>query len=1220
MYLKSIEIQGFKSFANRIELTFKDGITGIVGPNGSGKSNVADAVRWVLGEQSARELRGSSMQDVIFSGTQSRKSMGMAMVAITLDNSDHSLNLPYDEVTVSRRVYRSGSSEYSINGNGCRLKDIAELFYDTGIGQEGYSIIGQGQIDRILSGRPEERRELFDEAAGIVKFKRRKAAAIKNLAEVDSDLVRINDIVRELDLQKGPLEEQSVRAREYMDCRERLKELDITLFVLDSRKLNETIRGLEQDYLAAEGDSGKARKNQELLMTLYEQAKSKSDELEAEIEVRRGRLNSSVVLKGQLEGQVNVLRERLVTIGVSDEHFTGNIRRLENDISEYEESLKHIDQRVSEADEKVERLSSSMSGEREKLAGLREELRRLKEESEGFRASIIKVLNSRSIIKEGMARYDTMLETARSRKSELEGRLIKSRTDEKSIEEAMEKAGEEGGAVAADLKLLEEEKQERSRQLEKLENTGEELKSSHQNLEIKYHEFRTSLDNAVNISERYEGYGQAVRRVMSLKGRDQGIVGVVADLIKVESRYETAIETALGGAIQNIVTRDEACARRMIEFLKGEKAGRATFLPIDAIQRREIYDRTVLAEEGVIGSADSLVSTEKGCEAVASNLLGSFLVVENMDSALRIARKYSYRLRIVTLSGEALHPGGSISGGSYRNSSNLLGRSRQIDELKQKMKETLRQIDRVLESLEETQDGIRGERSAIEAVNEKLELKRADYNRYSQEMEHLKSLKENSDSGRSQVLKGYREIDGQILDLMERKGELEKKLSDSVKEEEDFEQKAQEALRQSEKVSESVEKIEARIAESDRRNASLLQEQRYSRQEQERLRGAVRRAKSEMESARRGLKENASEIKKIQEKIEELQDSINSSDSGNQTDRQELEEIYLRREELKKKQEELIRQRDTFAERRTALEKDMVRIEGQKEKAETAIENLISYIWDEYELTPSEAEAVFREAPAAGGSNPDAAGGDASLSSGSNALDAADGEAGPGLGVKDVGELRKKAGEMKSHLKSLGDVNVSSIESYRELMERFNFMNSQREDITRARGDLERTIKELDENMKAQFSERFREISVQFDIVFKELFGGGQGTLELTDTGNLLETDIKITAQPPGKKLQNMLQLSGGEKALSAISLLFAIQNLKPSPFCLLDEIEAALDEANVDRFASYLKKLTEHTQFIVITHRRGTMMKADRLYGITMQEKGISTQVNVDLTDEWEE
>ncbi len=690
MYLKSIEIHGFKSFANKLIFKFHNGITGIVGPNGSGKSNVADAVRWVLGEQRIKQLRGASMQDVIFSGTEMRKPLGYAYVAITLDNSDHQLAIDFDEVTVARRIYRSGESEYLLNGAPCRLKDVNELFYDTGIGKEGYSIIGQGQIDKILSGKPEERRELFDEAAGIVKFKKRKVAAQKKLEDEKQNLIRVNDILSELEKQTGPLEKQSETAKIYLKKKEELKTLDVNMFLLENGHLQEQLKDAQEKYEIASGDLEQTTQQYEKIKEEYEQIQGQIEMLEETILAERTSLSDTSMLRGKLEGEINVLREQIKSAKSNEEHFR---LRKETVSKEMEEKLRDKETILADKkviDEQVTEIESARNEAREKLLAVQNRIEGLNNDIESGKNTIIEALNSRATIKSKLGRYDTMTEQINIRKAELTSRLLRIKSDEAAQEEVIKNLQEEFERINNAIHDLNDSQEQKE---EKLALIREELAGKDQKLrdtQVSYHQEKSKLEALTNLTERYEGYGGSVKKVMECKEREKGIIGVVADIIKVDKKYETAIETALGGNIQNIVTDDEETAKRMISFLKQTKAGRATFLPLTSITNPQGFkNQEALKEKGVIGMADELVSIDEKYKNVAKAMLGRIVVIDHVDHAVKIARKFDYGIRMVTLEGELLVPGGAISGGAFKNNSNLLGRRREIEELEGKVKKYL---------------------------------------------------------------------------------------------------------------------------------------------------------------------------------------------------------------------------------------------------------------------------------------------------------------------------------------------------------------------------------------------------------------------------------------------------------------------------------------------------------------------------------------------------
>ncbi len=1181
MYLKSIEIHGFKSFANKINFTFHNGITGIVGPNGSGKSNVADAVRWVLGEQRIKQLRGASMQDVIFSGTEQKKPMSYAYVAITLDNSDHQLAIDYEEVTVARRIYRSGESEYLLNGTACRLKDVNELFYDTGIGKEGYSIIGQGQIDKILSGKPEERRELFDEAAGIVKFKRRKNTAVKKLEEERQNLLRVRDILAELEKQVGPLERQSEKARIYLKKKEEQKGLDVNVFLLENTRLREQLADIGQKYEIAAQELQETSQRYEHIKEEYERVQAEIEELDGRIEESRTFLADAGLLQGKLEGQINVLKEQINSAKGSEAHLRSRKEALFADIEQRNADRDQILEGKRETDGRLNELEAARAEAAALLSDVLSRIEELNANIENGKNTIINELNERATIKSRMGRYDTMLEQVQIRKAELNSRLLRAKSDETQQEENIRELEQEFLRINDNISKLNDSQ---ALTEEKLNEIRDEMTAKDQRLrdtQVIYHQKKSRLEALTNLTERYEGYGGSVKRVMEQKEGNPGIIGVVADLLKVDARYEVAIETALGGSIQNIVTDNEETAKRMIGFLKNNKAGRATFLPLTSIRnRQEFRQREVLAEKGVLGLADTLVRVDARYKDVAASLLGRILVVENVDQAVVIARKYGYSLRMVTLEGELFTPGGAISGGAFRNSSNLLGRRREIEELEKEVKDTLLQVDSLLDEIEQTKKRRNGLRLELEQVKSSLQQEFIRQNTARMNVAAAREKREKAGQGFEDLQKEQVQIAAQMDEIRSNKESIRGQLEASERLEADVKRRIADAEKDLEGLREEEAGHAARVAEWDVEVEKIRQKQGFEQTNLERVEGEIRRFTQELEEVQAGLDQKAEEIETRQRDIQSLGETILASHTSQSDGEKKLKEDVARKELLGAQQKNFFADRESLADRKAGLDKEVYRLNAQREKLEESVESQINYMWDEYEITLSDAAALRDET------------------------------------LQDLDAMKKEIASLKDQIRKLGDVNVNAIEDYRNLMERFTFLKNQHDDLVAAEETLVGVIKELDEAMRRQFKEKFAQIGQEFDKVFRELFGGGKGTLELMEDEDILEAGIRIIAQPPGKKLQNMMQLSGGEKALTAISLLFAIQNLKPSPFCLLDEIEAALDDSNVGRFAGYLHKLTKHTQFIVITHRRGTMERADRLYGITMQEKGVSTLVSVSLID----
>lgn len=1182
MYLKSIEIQGFKSFANKILFEFHNGITGIVGPNGSGKSNVADAVRWVLGEQRIKQLRGASMQDVIFSGTETRKPQGFAYVAITLDNSDHQLSIDYDEVTVSRRIYRSGESEYMINGSACRLKDINELFYDTGIGKEGYSIIGQGQIDKILSGKPEERRELFDEAAGIVKFKRRKNIAQKKLEDEKQNLVRVSDILSELEKQVGPLARQSEAAREYLRLKEELKAYEVNLFLLESEGIKTQLKEVSGKEEIVSGDLEDAKAASDKIKADYDSLDEVLSVLDSQIGEDGGRVNQANMLKGNLEGQINVLREQINTEKMNAEHINARIQSIREQIEEKKAQILKYETDNSEIADLAKGSAKHQEEAEQALREKEEYIMLLDEKMETAKGSIINTLNEKASLTARQQRYETMLEQVQVRRSEVCQKLLKSKSDESVQEEQLKVEQARLAEVDERLNSLQLSQGEGEQRCGELD---QEVRRLTRNLNEKEQEYRTDytkLDSLKNIAERYEGYGNSIRRVMEVKDRVRGIHGVVADLVTTQKEYETAIETALGGSIQNIVTDSEQTAKQLIEYLKKNKYGRATFLPLTSMgQKGGFTQEKALKEPGVIGLASDLVQVDDVYRGLARYLLGRVVVVDKIDNAIALARKFQYSLRIVTLEGELLSAGGSMTGGAFKNNSNLLGRKREIEELEERCEKALKAADKLKADLELNESLLVEKREELESIRMEQQKAYLEQNTIRMNISQLEDkITEISESAEDLVLEN-RQLEEQIQEIA---GSRDGLLSDveGLEAANDKVNQDIEALgRQMETARTEREEMAHQLSAIQMETANLQQKYSFVLENVARVNEEIRKLEEEAKGLAGGTSDTQTIIDGKNQEIARLRELIDNAMHEMEEAKARLEEATGRKEEKSREQKGLFEKREELSKRMNQLDKELFRLQNQKEKLEEKLETHINYMWSEYELTFTTAEALRN----------------------------------PELTV--LPDIKKKIDGLKSGIKSLGNVNVNAIEDYKEVSERYEFMKTQHDDLIQAEETLLKIIEELDIGMRRQFEEKFLEIKTEFDKVFRELFGGGHGTLELMEGEDILEAGIQIISQPPGKKLQNMMQLSGGEKALTAIALLFAIQNLKPSPFCLLDEIEAALDDSNVDRFAGYLHKLTKNTQFIIITHRRGTMVAADRLYGITMQEKGVSTLVSVNLIED---
>ncbi|MCI8410309.1 MAG: chromosome segregation protein SMC [Lachnospiraceae bacterium] len=1182
MYLKSIEIHGFKSFANKMVFEFKKGITAIVGPNGSGKSNVGDAVRWVLGEQSAKQLRGSKMEDIIFAGTELRKPQGFAYVAITFDNSDHKLPTSYEEVTVARRVYRSGESEYLMNGSNCRLRDVQELFLDTGIGKEGYSIIGQGQIDKILNGKPEERRELFDEAAGIVKYKKRKATAEKNLEAERQNLCRIEDILSELEKQVEPLKKQSETAKEYLHLRDELKKIDVNMFLSEYEILHKDITEVEGNLEIVSSDLEINQKKFQETKEEYERMEQQLEQRNLVLEQNRNQIGEKKIKKEQLEGEVKVCKEQILSVKQNEEHYKERLESISKDMKKKQEEKNKYIEEESGLFQGIQNMEQRKSDMENQLETCRQEIESIGAKIDECNHEIINSLNKNSNIKAKLEKYSTMLEQSNVKKAELTQKILKSKTEEsiciniltteeKNLQEFAKLITEKKGQV----EKLTAEQSDLRRQLEKLREVMNQQQQS-------FHREKSRVEALRNMTERYDGYGQSIRRVMEQKEKNLGIIGVVADIIKVKKEYETAIEIALGGSIQNIVTDNENTAKNLIQFLKKNHFGRATFLPLSTVGTRSISkNMDVLKEEGVLGFANSLITADKKFNGLVEYLLGRIVVIDHIDHAITVSRKYKNTLRIVTLEGELLSPGGSMSGGAFKNSSNLLSRRREIEDSENALQKLEKQMEIDKRQLQDKQEEQLEVQKTLQDIQDKLQELYIGQNTAKLKYDQAKEESENIALQYCLIHKENSNMEGESQQLNQTIRELQGQIDENIKSSDIMEEQIGRYNKELEEKKKEEEQLRERVSKATIEFSSIENKKEYLKLNKERVESEIKELSKEYANIEQSLENWKNQILKKEQDIVAYKEELEIMEGEIKDLTDYVEKLSKEKEETVKSNKKLLEIREELSALMGNLDKELFRLKNRREKIEEQLEAKINYMWEEYELTYNSASSLQMD-----------------------------------LGME-LSVMKKMVSDLKGKMKGLGDVNVNAIEDYRNVSQRYELLYAQHQDLIHSEEVLKGIVEELDIEMRKQFEEKFAQIKKQFDIVFKELFGGGKGTIEIAEDEDILEAGITIIAQPPGKKLQNMMQMSGGEKALTAISLLFAIQNLKPSPFCLLDEIEAALDDSNVKRYAQYLHKLTKDTQFIVITHRRGTMAAADILYGITMQEKGVSTLVSVNLIED---
>jgi len=1169
-------MQGFKSFADKIDLEFGQGITAIVGPNGSGKSNVSDAIRWVLGEQSAKSLRGSKMEDVIFAGTQKRSPLGFAQVSITLDNSDEMFNVDQSELTVTRRVTRSGESDYYINNTPCRLKDIHELFMDTGLGKEGYSVIGQGKIDQILSSKAEERRHIFEEASGITKYKYRKLESEKKLLQTEENLIRIKDILVNLEDRVEPLRVQSEKARKFLDLREVLKGLDINIAIRNidkqrqnleegKKKFSDTFSQLNDEKLRLDLISEQISAKTDLLSEVNEeinQLKEQSFALEKENENIRGKIeilkndiknNSENVLRWQSDAKI--IQEKISLSDVS-------IKNSEDEIKRKEEEKLVLEEKLSECDKKI--------------ADYEEQIKERNDEAEKYKNDIITFLGEISAFKARLSGFNVLIKNFDDRKSALDEELeIKTKSKEENtskLNEIRVKIDENAADKKKAFFSMEQLKKEYFERKESLEKSKEIQNQKVNELNSKLS--RISL--LEDLEKGLEGYSKGVKNVLS--ANIKGVHGLVSKLITVKDEYVTAIEIALGNMIQNIVVESDLCAKECIEVLKSSKGGRATFLPITSVSG-EPMKNPPKDEKGYIGVAYELVDYEDEYDGIFKNLLGRCVIVNNIDNAVDMARKNDYKFKIVTLDGQLINAGGSITGGSFNKNQSLLGRSKEIGRLKEEAKNLQKIVDDNddliaelkldINKMSDTKAKLEDDINSCEHKRVRLESEYASVKRIVDELTHSLSIITNENG---EILKSIADVEVESKLFNQKIIDNEEKIKLSRQKADEFTALAEEIVLKRDKFQESIltdrinlntidKDIEASYASiySMSANKNTLSMELAGKQND------IDNMFTISKKLEEDIVKHENTISVNYEIIEEIANKILDTQRGYESDAAKLKSI----------QNSLKEQNETIY----LLQQETARLEAKNAKIESDVENVINKLWDEYELTYNTALDYKK-------------------------LDF------------DMNLAQKEASSLRSQIKSLGNINIDAIEEYREVKEKFDFLTTQKADLDETKLKLEGIIKEMQTVMVEKFVENFNIIQSRFNDVFHELFGGGAGRLTLTNPDNVLESGIEIEVQPPGKKLQNMMVLSGGEKALSAIALLFAVLEVRPTPFCILDEVEAALDDNNVYRFADYIGRYSKKTQFIVVTHRRGTMESADIMYGITMQEKGVSKLLKLKFED----
>lgn len=1182
MYLKRLELQGFKSFADKTILEFKPGITSVIGPNGSGKSNISDAIRWVLGEQSMKSLRGAKSEDIIFAGTQSRKSLGFAEVSIVIDNSDAKLPIEYSEVTVTRKLYRNGETGYFINKTPCRLKDILELFMDTGIGKDGYSIIGQGKIDEILSNKSEDRRHIFEEAAGIVKYRTRKQESEKKMEQTKLNLLRINDILTEIEGNIEPLKAQSEKAKQYLNLREELKNIEVGLFVYNINTYKEKLEQIIKDEEIMTSQRNTENEKLTSIQSLKDSLKQELDEITTQIEQMQNIGFESTNKIEKINSEIGISKERIQNNIANKERLESEIKELRIRIQELQEEEKQRQEKKANLFQNKEKFEEELKQKEKELAKLMKTLSDKELEIEAKKQKIETNTDKKyevlADINTQEANYENLEKRKKTLKIELENVISELDSTRDNKQELSKKFYEIQSKRNIVSNNLQQETTEKESCMNKIKDFEEEINKLNYQMNMKDARHKFLLET----EKEKEGYIKSVKELLLDCDKNsqlkKGMHGVLANLISVNKEYELAIEMCLGQALQNVVTETEEDAKKLVEHLRNNNLGRASFLPISSIRGKRIENVISNGMKGVIGIASDLVKCDKKYSQIVLNLLGRTVVVEDMNIGISLAKMNNYSFRIVTLKGDVISSSGSITGGSVATKTvNILGRSREIEELEKEIKKLSKKIEEItlqkqkyLESITEVIEKVAG----LEKELQDIEIV------YAAENQKMVSIEEN-----------IYKLEQRRDKLKEEELSINKQKEESIKQKEEKEQEVEKLNSEIKSLSEEVEQF-ATVNKDNQKYiddlnfditnlkisvSSFIESEASIEEFVERIRQEILNNNNNIENKNntlnQAIKENAelqTKIDNLNSEIEQIKAEVNNSSENIE----KLKQLRTEKNELLDKKEEEITNQFSILE---GLKEQIVKMDFKKTKLEQDIEQLINTLWDEYEITPNNAGEYKKP--------------------------------------NNIAQAQKEVSSIREKIKDLGSINIDSIEEYKKISERYDFMCEQRLDLENTVAKLRKVISEMTQTMEQQFKEKFEIINKNFNEVFIELFGGGKAELILTDEDNVLECGIDIRVQPTGKKLQNMMLLSGGEKAFTAIALLFAILKINPAPFCILDEIEAALDDVNVYRFAEYLKKFSQASQFLVITHRKGTMEVADTVYGVTMEENGISKLLSMKLS-----
>ena len=1195
MYLKTLELQGFKSFADKTTLEFKPGITAIIGPNGSGKSNIVDAIKWVLGEQSMKSLRGAKSEDVIFAGTQNRKSLGFAEVSMVIDNSDGSLPIEYSEVTVTRRLYRTGETNYFINKVPCRLKDITELFMDTGIGKDGYSVIGQGRIDEILSNKSEDRRRIFEEAAGIVKYRARRDETEKKLEQTKVNLIRINDILTEISSNLDPLKEQAEKARAYLDLREELKKIEIGLYLAKIDNYKQKLEEVEKVYKVFSDQNVDENAKLNSLQQLKNNLKDEIDDIDKKLdEMQQGKFESKTKIE-KINSEISINETNIANNEENKEKYAKEIEDSKNAIEDLKKEKESKELKKENLEKNKEKFEKELKEKEAELAEISKTLSEAELENEENKKQNDELVEEKYNLQNEITALNSNLENSKNRIMQIEKEL------NKIISELDEKRNIKNDVINEKNKIEDEAKGDLSK-LSEMQEKAKEIQEKQKNYEDKIQKLvdekrmQSSRYNFLLETEREkEGYVKSVKEILLACEKSEelkkGICGVLANIISTDSKYQVAIEMSLGASIQNIVTENENDAKKMIEYLRKNNLGRASFLPISAIKGKvlenvvmddgKVYSASKISNiRGVVGLASNLVKYDKKYENIIQNLLGRTVITDNIETAIRLAKNNKYFFKIVTLEGDIINPSGAMTGGSVQKKTvNILGRKEEI----KKLEEEVKKLDKEIEKIVTEKDEFVKENEQVIASIEELKQK-------SQSSQiKLAGINEKANSLNSEIEKGISNKEK----FENEKKTLQEQVENANQEKANFEEKIKEINAKSakfiEKISKFTESNKEKQEEIDNLNTDItdlkisvssFDESNISLDEMMKIiNDNIQNEENDINKKQEETAKINEENAKLKEKNTELKNEIASIlETLGKSDSETEEQKNLKQakdEELERTEEKITNEFETIQKIKEGLAKS----EANKESVNQKLTDEINELWNDYEITPNNAKENYEKAA-------------------------------------NTSKTQEKVNEIHTKIKELGEVNVSAIDEYKKTKERFDNMSKQKEDLESTIEKLRNIIEEMTETMKKQFKDKFKQINKNFNEIFKELFGGGKAELILQDEENVLESEIEIRVQPTGKKLQNMMLLSGGEKALTAIALLFAILKINPAPFCILDEIEAALDDVNVYRYAQFLKKFSKDTEFLVITHRKGSMEAANSVYGITMEENGVSKVLSISLKD----